>query len=224
MDTDPAARTHLKHLWRATMPINEPLAVGGRTFLQGNGIPAETAAAARVRFAHLWGDVDDYQGAAVVFPVQDGNGKLVAAEGYWLTPPRDVARTFFAGTRALGVFEALPDALDAETLVITESPLSALAVVACGYPALALCGIALPEWLPRRLTGREVLVSLDWHELAAEAKAALLFRTLALAGAKTHRLVPPSGRDWSDHLKAVGVEAMRAELDRAITSALLPGG
>jgi hypothetical protein len=134
-----------------------------------------------------------------------------------------VARTYSAGTKALGVFEALPGALDAETLVMTDGPLSALAVAACGYPALALCGVTLPEWLPRRLAGRDVLVSLDWHELAAEAKAALLFRTLAVAGAKTHRLVPPSGRDWSDHLKAVGVEAMRAELDRAITAALLPG-
>jgi hypothetical protein len=223
MDDPAAARSHLKHLWRATMPIAAPLAVGGRSFLQGHGIPAEAATAARVRFAHLWGDADDYQGAAVVFPLQDGNGKLVAAGGHYLTPPRDVARTYSAGTKALGVFEALPGALDAETLVMTDGPLSALAVAACGYPALALCGVTLPEWLPRRLAGRDVLVSLDWHELAAEAKAALLFRTLAVAGAKTHRLVPPSGRDWSDHLKAVGVEAMRAELDRAITAALLPG-
>jgi hypothetical protein len=220
---DPAARTHLKHLWSATIPISAALAVGGRTFLQGHGIPAKTAVAARVRFAHLWGDEDDYQGGAVVFPLQDASGKLVAAEGYYMTPPRDVARTYSAGTKALGVFEALPDAMDAETVVITESPLSALAVAAGGYPALALCGITLPEWLPRRLAGRDVLVSLDWHELAAESKAALIFRTLAAAGARTHRLVPPSGRDWNDHLKAVGVEAMRAELDRTITSAL-PGG
>jgi hypothetical protein len=224
MDDRAEERAELRRLWATTLPLPAPLAVGGRTFLQGHGIPAETAVAARVRFAQLWGDADDYEGAAVVFPLQDAGGRLVAAEGYWLTPPRDVARTYSAGTKALGVFEALPDALDAETVTVTESPLSALAVAACGYPALALCGIALPEWLPRRLAGREVLISLDWHELAAEAKAALLFRTLAVAGAKTHRLVPPSGRDWNGHLQAVGVEAMHAELDRAITSALLPGG
>jgi hypothetical protein len=224
MDEDAAARIHLKHLWRATMPIAEPLAVGGRTFLQGHGIPAEPAVAARVRFAHLWGDADAYEGAAVVFPLQDAGGRLVAAAGYWLTPPRDVARTYSAGTKALGVFEALPDAMVAETLVITESPLTALAIAACGYPALALCGIALPEWLPRRLAGREVLIGLDWHEPAAEAKAALVFRTLAVAGAKTHRLVPPSGRDWSGHLRDAGLDKMHADLDRIFAAVLLPGG
>ena len=120
MDTDAASRTHLKHLWRATMPITEPLAVGGRTFLQGHGILAEAAVAARLRFAHLWGDADDHQGAAVVFPLQDGNEKLVAAEGYYLTPPRDVAQTHSAGTKGLGVFEALPEAIDAETVTVTD--------------------------------------------------------------------------------------------------------
>src|SRR5664280_2456381 len=70
MDDYAAARIHLKHLWRTTIPINEPLAVGGRTFLQGHGIPAETAAAARVRFAHLWGDADAYEGAALRSPLE----------------------------------------------------------------------------------------------------------------------------------------------------------
>jgi len=121
MIEDSAARIHLRHLWRATMPIAEPLAVGGREFLQGLGIPAGTAVEARLRFAHLGGDEDDYPGAAVALPLQDGAGKLVAAEGCRLTPPRDVARTHSAGSKLLSIVEALPDALDAETLVMIDS-------------------------------------------------------------------------------------------------------
>jgi hypothetical protein len=83
MDERAEERAELRRLWAATLPLSAPLAVGGRTFLQGHGIPAEVAAAARVRFAHLWGDADDHQGAAVVFPLQDADGKLVAAET-WL--------------------------------------------------------------------------------------------------------------------------------------------
>jgi hypothetical protein len=103
-------RAHLRRLWRDTMPIAEPLAVGGRTYLQGHGIPAETAIAARVRFADLWGDKDDYAGPAVVFSLQDSAGKLVAAEGRFMTPPAGVAEPLHVGFAEHGVFEVLPGA------------------------------------------------------------------------------------------------------------------
>jgi hypothetical protein len=223
MDEKATERAHLRRLWAGTMPLAAPLAVGGCTYLQGLGIPAETASAVRVRISYLWGDEDDYQGAALVFPLQDGAGKLVAAEGRFLTPPGGVAPSYRVGARADGVFEALPGALDAELVVLMEASLEALAVAACGYPALALCGSPPQEWLAERLAGRDVLVGMDWHELSAENRAALVFRKLAAAGAKPRRLVVAAGRGWTERLRAVGLERMRAELDGNIVAVLESG-
>ncbi|HEY5182277.1 MAG TPA: hypothetical protein VIJ07_21310 [Dermatophilaceae bacterium] len=48
-------------------------------------------------------------------------------------------------------------------------------------------------------------------------------RALAAMGATPYRLAPPDGAgDWNDRLQAVGLAAMRAELDAAICGALAP--
>ena len=42
-------------------------------------------------------------------------------------------------------------------------------------------------------------------------------------GATPYRLAPPDGAgEWNDRLQAVGLAAMRAELDAAICGALVP--
>ena len=224
MDAYAQERARLQRLWANTVPIADAKAVGGRTYLQRRGIPAAVAVAACVRYAGLWGSIDLFTGPAVVFPMQDADGKLVAAEGRFMTPPADVATTYRAGAKGGGVFQAMPGALDAVGVTLVEGPVTALSVAACGYQAVALCGSTMPTWLAPRLAPRDVMVSLDWYEMAAEATAVPIFRALAAAGAKPYRLAPPAGRDWNDYLQAVGLEMMHAELDRAIVAALVPRG
>jgi hypothetical protein len=223
LDEDARKRARLRRLWADSVPLADPLAVGGRVYLARRGIPAEVADAARVRFAPLWGSVGTFLGPAVCFPVQDSAGKLVAAEGRFMTPPADVAKTHSAGAKSRGVFEAMPGALQADGVTLCEGPISALSVAAAGFPAVALCGHVVRPWLVRRLALRSVLVSLDWYEDKAEENGAAACRALAALGARPYRLAPPDGAgDWNDRLQAVGLAAMRAELDAAICGALAP--
>lgn len=221
MDEDARKRARLRRLWKDTRPLADPLAVGARTYLAGRGIPAEVAAAARVRYSPTWGSGSTFRGPAVIFPVQDAAGKLVAAEGRFMTPPADVAKTHSAGPKSRGVFEAMPGALAADGVTLCEGPITALSVAACGFPALALCGHVVRPWLVRGLALRDVFVSLDWHEAGAEENGGEACRALAALGARAFRLAPPAGNDWNDHLQQVGLAAMRAALDGAICGALI---
>lgn len=220
---DVRKRARLRRLWTAALPLADPLAVGGRVYLERRGIPADVALAARTRFAYEWGSANTYLGPAVAFPLQDESGRLVAAEGRFVTPPAGVAKSHSAGAKSRGVFEAMPGALEADGVTLCEGPITALAVAACGFPAVALCGHVVRPWLVRRLALRTVFLSLDWYETGAEESAAAATRALAGVGAKVYRLAPPDGAgDWADYLQAVGLATMRAELDAAIVGALVP--
>ena len=220
---DVRKRARLRRLWTPALPLTEPLAEGGRVYLRRRGIPADVAEAARVRFAYEWGSANTYLGPAVAFPLQDAAGRLVAAEGRFVTPPAGVAKSHSAGAKSRGVFEAMPGALEADGVTLCEGPITALAVAACGFPAVALCGHVVRPWLVRRLALRTVFLSLDWYETGAEESAAAATRALAGVGAKVYRLAPPAGAgDWADYLQAVGLATMRAELDAAIVGALVP--
>jgi hypothetical protein len=145
----------------------------------------------------------------------------VAAEGRFVTPPAGVAKSHSAGAKSRGVFEAMPGALDADGVTLCEGPITALAVAACGFPAVALCGHVVRPWLVRRLALRTVFLSLDWYETGAEESAAAATLALAGVGAKVYRLAPPGDAgDWADYLAAVGLDVMRRELDAAIVGAL----
>ena len=221
---DARKRARLRRLWTGALPLTDPLAVGGCVYLQRRGIPADVAIAARVRFAHEWGSANTFVGPAVAFPLQDAAGRLVAAEGRFVTPPAGVAKSHSAGAKSRGVFEAMPGALEADGVTLCEGPITALAVAACGFPAVALCGHVVRPWIVRRLALRTVFLSLDWYETGAEESAAAATLALAGVGAKVYRLAPPDGAgDWNDYLQAVGLEAMRRELDTAIVGALVPG-
>jgi hypothetical protein len=107
-------------------------------------------------------------------------------------------------------------------VTLCEGPITALAVAACGFPAVALCGHVVRPWIVRRLALRTVFLSLDWYETGAEESAAAATLALAGVGAKVYRLAPPGDAgDWADYLAAVGLDVMRRELDAAIVGALV---
>jgi hypothetical protein len=209
-------RATLRRLWAAALAIDAPAGAPGAAYLASRAIPLDVAAAARVRYAADW-----YGRPSVVFPLQDGR-RLVAAEGRYTDGGTD-PKGRSAGPKSSGVFAAAPGALAADGVTLCEGPITALAVAACGFPAVALCGHVVRPWLTRRLAMRAVFVSLDWYEEGAEEAAATACRALAALGARPYRLAPPAGAgDWADYLQAVGVAAMRAALDAALCGALVP--
>jgi hypothetical protein len=125
----------------------------GARYLKGRGIPIELAAAAGVQWAPNW-----YGRAAVVFPLRDRGGQLVALAGRHID--RADPKAHDCGPKAAGVF-AMPGAWEAFRVVITEAPIDALSLAAVGVPALALCGTNMPAWLPRALAFRTCVLAPD---------------------------------------------------------------
>jgi hypothetical protein len=176
----------------------------GEAYLFGRGIGLDRATAAGVLFAQNW-----YGRPAVVFPLRDRAGRLVAASGRYLD--RRPPKTRVAGDRQLGVFAtpgawaAPPDPLAGPgALVLVEGPCDALALAECDAPAVALVGTAAPAWLPQAAAFRRVVVALD-ADAAGDAASAVLLRDLAPFARSAERLRPPggpAGKDWNDALLA----------------------
>jgi len=203
-----AKRATLRRLWTAATPIDVRAARPGSDYLWSRGIPLLYAVEARVRYAKDW-----YGRPAVAFPVIDGAGRLLAAEGRHIDGHGD-PKSRSAGSKGAGVFVASPGALETDGLAIAEGPITALSLAVCGLPALALCGHAgAPSWLVRRLALRTVYLALDWHEQGAEEAGARLASRLAAVGARPYRLRPMDvAGDWNDYLCAVGLATARAAL------------
>jgi hypothetical protein len=201
-----AAPVDVVGAWARAVPAAD---TAGAAYLARRGMPLALATAADVRWAPRW-----YGRPAVLFPIVDPSGALVAITGRHTDAGDPKAHT--CGPKALGVFTT-PGALMADPLVITEAPLDALALAACGVPALAVCGTSAPRWLAPHAAFRRVWVALDGDapgETAAEALAA----TLTALGARCARLRPAT-KDWTDDLAACGVEALTQQLAALRTGA-----
>jgi DNA primase len=168
----------------------------GEPYLFGRGIGCDTATAAGVLFARGW-----YGRPAVVFPLRDRAGRVVAASGRYLDGR--LPKTRVAGDRKLGVF-ATPGVWDAPAeaaLVVVEGPADALSLAECDVPAVALVGTAAPGWLRSAAAFRRVVVALD-ADAAGDQAAEGLLRELAPFARSVERLRPSAGKDWNDALLA----------------------
>ena len=168
----------------------------GAGYLWSRGIlPAHQAGA---RYAADW-----YGRPAVVFPLRDQAGRLVAANGRH-TDGRTDPKTHTVGDRRLGVFST-PGAFGVGVpLVLVEGPLDALALAVCVVPAVALVATTAPHWLRVAAAFRRVLVALD-ADAAGERASAVLVPALAPFARSVERLRPPVGKDWNDALLADAV-------------------
>jgi hypothetical protein len=190
--------------WREALQGMGPLTgSAGEAYLQARGIPRELATAAGVKFhPRLYGR------PAVVFPIRTPKGELVAAQGRH-TDGRTDPKTRGAGPKSAGVF-ITPGAWDAETIALVEAPIDALSLAACGLPAIALMGCALPGWIPRALHRKRVLAASDADQ-AGDTAAAEWKGTLEAYGAQVSRLRPEGAKDWNEWLTR-DPEGMRAYL------------
>jgi len=190
--------------WETSAPLTGNGATTGAAYVAGRGLPADVASAAGVRYSTAF-----YGRPAVLFPVHDRSGALVAVSGRF-TDGRANPKTQTAGKKSNGVF-ATPGALVAPLIAVCEAPMDALSLHLCGIPALALIGTNWPEWLPAALAFRFVLPATD-ADKAGDDAAAKLQPSLEARGARTLRLRPRGAKDWSELLEQRGAAGLRAYL------------
>jgi hypothetical protein len=200
--------------WRAELAAAVPIAgtPGGR-YLERRGIPVDVAVAAGVLYAASW-----CGRPAVVFPLRDRSGAVVAADGRYVDDgDRPKART--GGEKRLGVF-ATPGALEAEVVAVVEAPICALSLASAAMPALALGGTSAPDWLARAVAFKRVALGLDADETGDRAAAGVAAQ-LGSLGAVVERWRPVGVKDWNDALRAHGRTALMAALGVTDPAALL---
>ena len=167
--------------WRQELRFLQPLGeTAGASYLWRRALEIDDAIAAGARFSPSW-----FGRAAVVFPLRDARRNLVAAQGRYLDDDGKSPKARTAGNKKAGVF-ATADFHESRKrgapIVITEAPLDALSIAACGFPALALCGKdGWPEWLPILCAFHPVALAFDADQ-AGDAGAEKLTRVLASSG------------------------------------------
>lgn len=193
--------------YEAELARLEPLAPDGVAYLEERRIPIDLALEAGVMYSPAF-----LGRPSVTFPLVDAHGPCgLSARRIGTVDPREKARTL--RLRPGGVF-ATPGALEAEVVpVLVEGPIDALSVTACGYPAVATIGTALPDWLAGHLAYRPVVLGHDADQGGDQAaeRAATRLRQRGCAV----RRVPPPRKDWNDALREGGPEAIRAVLEAA---------
>src|SRR4030095_13195124 len=189
-----------KRHWAFTQPIRE---TEGAKYLERRGVPANIAAPAGVRFGTWWraGERKYEPFDAVIFPVRDNAGNLVAAQARAIVGGDK--RT--GGEKSEGVFFTTPGR--SQRLAITEAPIDALVLAACGLPAIALLGTAWRAWLPGALVGRNVAIATDADE--AGDKCAREFGALVASW----RLRPEGAKDWAELAEWAGLGEVRRQIE-----------
>lgn len=201
--------------WRRRFESAKPITgTDGAVYLERRGIPADVARVAGVRFGTWWKRNDDANKpepfAAVIFPAVNQFGELVSASARAVTG--DTKRT--AASLETGVFLSSSDAMKSNRLAICEASFDALALEAAGLPAIALFGTSWPEWLPKVLAGKTVLIATDADKPGDECAARF---TEALQGLATvRRLRPQGGKDWAEVLRQHGQASIQAQIECAL--------
>jgi hypothetical protein len=185
--------------WDASFPL---LGTPGADYLAGRSISPELAAECGARFSGEW-----YGRPAVLFPVLDRAGELVAVSGRF-TDGR-LPKTQAGGTISAGVFST-PGALDARCVAVVEGPIDALALWTCGVAAVAIIGVSWTEWLPRALAFKSVLIATD-NDQGGEDCAIKLDPVMIARGARVLRLKPRC-KDWAKVLEEIGADRLRPHL------------
>ncbi len=194
-------RDHLRDL----LPLNGGL---GEIYLQkARHLPSLLCHIAGVRFAPRF-----FGRPAVLFPIRDGEGSLVAAQGRYIDG-RDNPRMRTVGERKRGMFLASQglwtENKTPETVAVTEAPIDALTLTFAGMPqAVALCGCeGIPEWFRVRCAFKTVYAAFDADD-AGEKASIVLATSLRPLGATVLRLRPEGAKDWNALLVQNGWEKM----------------
>ncbi len=199
--------------WRVAWERASALeATPGAAYLEKRGIALNVAMDSQVRYAADW--IVRGQ-SAVLFPVCARSGEMVAVQGRYIAErPLPKARTagslkdgvFCARTRVGARFVGPFDEVS-PSIIVTEAPIDALSLAACGFPSLALCGTSLPRWFHLACGLRKVVWATDADEAGDEA-AAKHEALLRLYGAHCLRLRPEGAKDWNEDMMQRGVQEL----------------
>jgi len=189
----------------------ELMGTEGATYLKARAIPLGVAEQAGCRFSIEW-----YGRPAVLFPVRDREGELVAVCGRYIDGGSPKTQT--GGPKSQGVFYGQIDALKADCIAVCEGPLDALALSEIGIAAVAMIGVSWPTWLPAMLAFKNVLVATDNDDAGNDA-AAKLTSVLSERGAHTLRFKSNQVKDWAEWLEKFGPDNKWFDLFRAFGGA-----
>lgn len=168
----------------------------GAAYAQQRAVPVALARLSGVRYSPRW-----YRRPAVLFPICDQDGNLVAVSGRFIKE-RSALKTMTGGTKSLGVFSTA-GALKSRVIAIVEGPMDALSLAFCHLPSVAMMGTNWPEWLPEAIASKQVLIATD-ADTAGDDVAGRLVKALAADTLHPLRLRPPIGKDWNDVLRQLG--------------------
>ena len=216
---------HARALYDACQPLQQDSP--GAWYLESRGVWWALAAAAGTRYHPSFHPFQTFTARpAVVFPVTDLAGELVAVQG------RAIAGIFgykngkplnklTVGKVSFGVFCTV-GALDGRYVIVTEAPIDSLSLAAVGLPSLALVGTGYPAWLIRAIGSRCAYLATDNDPLkdgedagAGDRTAKRLCDELAKNGGRIIRLKSERAKDWNAYLTSVGPAAMETDIIRA---------
>ncbi len=189
-----------REAWAAAVPLE---GTPGASYVERRGIPVDAAHEAGVRYAQGF-----YKRPAVLFPMYDRSGALIAVNGRFVDG-RDNPKTQTAGAKSLGLFTT-PGALSAPLVAICEGAMDALSLWLCSIASVAVVGTSAPDWLPSALAFKPALIATDAD--ASGDMAAAKLQASMMSASRTFRLRPRGGKDWSEVLERTGADALRAHL------------
>ncbi|MBF0154392.1 MAG: toprim domain-containing protein [Magnetococcales bacterium] len=165
------------------------------------------------------GDAAAY-GPAIVFPVVDSHGNVVAVNQRYLAEDHE-PRMRTVGEMAGGTFVPSQETLKATAIWLTESPIDALTLTACGCPAVAFLSASAAEKFPFSwLNDRQRLMVLADADKPGEKAGEILYHRALSAGITAQAVDwTPTHKDPNDALKAgVSLEGLRELAGRVNTS------
>ena len=179
-------------------------------YLERRGIPIKAIPkGARVRYMPAVPALEIRESLA--FGLSDPKGQTV---GIQLRNIQGTFKPIYKKTDAPYIF-ATPGAIEAECPIITEAPIDALTLAACGFPSIATVGTNFPDELAQALALKTVHLAQDNDAAGDKAatKAAIKLREL---GAIPVRLRPAGAKDWNEYAQKWGIDALRQALETAL--------
>jgi hypothetical protein len=208
-------------LWESALALDDGGAQPGRDYVKGRGVALFVALDAGARFCRNWAPSTEGKpyagGAAILFPLLDRSGELVAVAGRYLRPSSTGPKARTGGDASRGAFRAPAlgaDPLDTERPVLVEGPFDALALSTCGAPALAMNGVALPHWLPSAMAFKAPILAPD-DDAGGPAALGVWRRDIGPFAPRLRALVPEGGKDFGESIGMGGAAMLRAFLIRS---------
>lgn len=185
-DLPPAPASAATHAFLATVQAQLTTRDQAQAYLLKRGIPLAIAQSVHLGFAPrgLWPNLRGAKQPRIVAPLTTPDGTILTLYGRsTVLCEKPLRHDFLPGAK--GIFNAA--ALKQEGVVLVEGVFDALACLAGGLPAAALCGLTIREAWWTALPAKTLILALDADE-AAQQRWETLATAAAQAGKRVHTL------------------------------------